>query len=59
LEAASDAGEALPAAKSAMGDYTLVMAGMDFKEGPRFILPAGKGPAGELLLDSTWRLPQA
>jgi CDP-diacylglycerol pyrophosphatase len=43
----------LPAAKSAMGDYTLVLAGMDFDEGPGFILLAGKGPAGELLLDST------
>jgi CDP-diacylglycerol pyrophosphatase len=43
----------LPAAKSAMGDYTLVLAGMDFDEGPGFILLAGSGPAGELLLDST------
>ena len=43
----------LPAAKSAMGDYTLVLAGMEFNEGPGFILLAGKGPAGELLLDST------
>jgi hypothetical protein len=29
----------------------LVLAGMEFKEGPGFILLAGKGPAGELLLD--------
>jgi CDP-diacylglycerol pyrophosphatase len=43
----------LPAAKSAMGDYTLVVAGMDFKEGPGFVVLAGTGPAGELLLDST------
>jgi CDP-diacylglycerol pyrophosphatase len=43
----------LPAAKSDMGDYTLVLAGMDFDEGPGFILLAGSGPAGELLLDST------
>jgi CDP-diacylglycerol pyrophosphatase len=43
----------LPTAKSAMGDYTLVLAGMEFNEGPGFILLAGKGPAGELLLDST------
>lgn len=43
----------LPAAKSAMGDYTLVLAGMDFSEGPGFILLAGKGAAGELLLDPT------
>lgn len=43
----------LPAAKAAMGDYTLVVAGMDFKEGPGFVALAGTGPAGELLLDST------
>jgi CDP-diacylglycerol pyrophosphatase len=42
-----------PAATSTMGEYTLVVAGMDFKEGPGFIVLAGKGPAGELLLDST------
>jgi CDP-diacylglycerol pyrophosphatase len=42
----------LPGAKAAMGDYTLVVAGMDFKEGPGFILLAANGPAGELLLDS-------
>jgi CDP-diacylglycerol pyrophosphatase len=41
----------LPAAKSDMGDYTLILAGMEFNEGPGFILLAGKGPAGELLLD--------
>jgi len=43
----------LPAAKSAIGDYTLIVAGMDFTEGPGFVVLAGKGPAGELLLDST------
>jgi CDP-diacylglycerol pyrophosphatase len=43
----------LPAAKAAMGDYTLVVAGMNFNEGPGFIALAGIGPAGELLLDST------
>jgi CDP-diacylglycerol pyrophosphatase len=43
----------LPAARSDMGDYTLVVAGMDFKEGPGFVVLAGTGPAGELLLDST------
>ena len=43
----------LPAARQAMGDYTLVVTGMEFKEGPGFILLAGTGPAGELLLDST------
>jgi CDP-diacylglycerol pyrophosphatase len=43
----------LPAAKAAMGEYTLVVAGMDFNEGPGFIALASTGPAGELLLDST------
>lgn len=43
----------LPAAKSDMGDYTLIVAGMDFTEGPGFVVLAGTGPAGELLLDST------
>jgi CDP-diacylglycerol diphosphatase len=43
-----------PASSQAgLGDYTLVVSGMDFKDGPGFILLAGKGPAGELLLDST------
>jgi len=45
--------DTLPGAQSAMGDYTLVVAGMNFKEGPGFLLLAGRGPAGELLLDST------
>jgi CDP-diacylglycerol pyrophosphatase len=37
----------------AVGDYTLVLAGMQFHSGPGFILLASTGPAGELLLDST------
>ncbi len=40
-------------ARSDSGDFTLVAAGMDFKEGPGFVLLAGHGVAGELLLDST------
>ncbi len=36
-----------------MGDFTLVVVGMQFQDGPGFMLLAGKGPAGELLLDST------
>ena len=43
----------LPAARSAIGDYTLVVAGMDFKQGPGFMVLASQGPAGDLLLDST------
>ena len=41
----------VPEARAAMGDYTLVVAGMEFQEGPGFILLASDGPAGELLLD--------
>jgi CDP-diacylglycerol pyrophosphatase len=43
----------LPAARSGLGDFTLVVAGMDFPEGPGFVLLAGNDVAGELLLDST------
>jgi CDP-diacylglycerol pyrophosphatase len=43
----------LPGARSAMGEYTLVVAGITFSDGPGFVLLAGKRPAGELLLDST------
>ncbi len=42
----------LPRASHVMGDYTLVLAGMQFQNGPGFILLAGSGHAGELLLDS-------
>jgi CDP-diacylglycerol pyrophosphatase len=51
--------ERLPGAKDAMGAYTLVVAGMEFKEGPGFVLLAGKSvPGGELLLDSSCALVQ-
>jgi CDP-diacylglycerol pyrophosphatase len=43
----------IPPADHVMGDYTLVLAGMQFSTGPGFILLASAGPAGELLLDST------
>jgi CDP-diacylglycerol pyrophosphatase len=36
-----------------MGDYTLVVAGMQFKSGPGFIVLTGTGPTGELLLDAS------
>ncbi|HWJ33869.1 MAG TPA: CDP-diacylglycerol diphosphatase [Steroidobacteraceae bacterium] len=42
-----------PAVRHRMGDYTLVVAGMQFKSGPGFIALTGTGPTGELLLDST------
>jgi CDP-diacylglycerol pyrophosphatase len=40
-------------AKHHMGNYTLVVAGMQYKSGPGFILLTGTGPTGELLLDSS------
>jgi CDP-diacylglycerol pyrophosphatase len=36
-----------------MGEYTLVIAGMQFNSGPGFILLTGTGPTGELLLDAS------
>ena len=35
-----------------MGDYTVVVAGMEFRSGPGFIVLTGTGPTGELLLDA-------
>jgi CDP-diacylglycerol pyrophosphatase len=40
-------------AKRHMGNYTLVVAGMQFKSGPGFILLTATGPTGGLLLDSS------
>jgi CDP-diacylglycerol pyrophosphatase len=40
-----------PDARSHMADYTFVVAGMQYKSGPGFVLLAGTGPTGELLLD--------
>ena len=40
-------------ARHHMGNYTLVVAGMQFKSGPGFVLMTGTGPSGEILLDST------
>jgi CDP-diacylglycerol pyrophosphatase len=40
-------------AKHHMGNYTLIVAGMQFKSGPGFVLLTGTGPTGELLLDSS------
>jgi len=42
-----------PDARRHMGDYTLVVAGMQFSSGPGFVVLAGTGPTGELLLDSS------
>jgi len=42
-----------PDARHHMGNYTLVVAGMQFGGGPGFVMLAGTGPSGEILLDST------
>ena len=42
-----------PDARHHMGNYTLIVAGMQFKAGPGFVVLAGTGPSGEILLDST------
>ncbi len=42
-----------PDVRHHMGDYTLVVAGMQFKSGPGFVILTGTGPTGELLLDAT------
>jgi CDP-diacylglycerol pyrophosphatase len=46
--------DGLPGAKAAMDQYTLLVAGMEFKEGPGFVLLAGASvPGAESLLDSS------
>ncbi len=42
-----------PDVRHHMGDYTLVVAGMQFKSGPGFVILTGTGPTGELMLDAT------
>jgi CDP-diacylglycerol pyrophosphatase len=42
-----------PDARHHPGNYTLVVAGMQFKGGPGFVVLTGTGPSGEILLDST------
>jgi CDP-diacylglycerol pyrophosphatase len=42
-----------PDARHHMGNYTLIVAGMQFKDGPGFAVLAGTGPSGEILLDSS------
>jgi CDP-diacylglycerol pyrophosphatase len=41
-----------PDARHHPGNYTLVVAGMQFKGGPGFVVLTGTGPSGEILLDS-------
>ena len=46
--------DGVPGARDVMGSYTLLVAGMEFNEGPGFVLLAGvDGPGAEHLLDST------
>ena len=42
-----------PDVRHHMGDYTLVVAGMQFSSGPGFVVLTGTGPTGELLLDAS------
>jgi len=42
-----------PEARHHLGDYTVVVASMQFKSGAGFILLTGTGPTGELLMDSS------
>jgi CDP-diacylglycerol pyrophosphatase len=42
-----------PDARHHMGNYTIVVAGVQFKSGPGFVVLTGTGPSGEILLDST------
>jgi CDP-diacylglycerol pyrophosphatase len=42
-----------PQASTALQDYSLIVAGMQFRDGPGFAVLAGTGLAGELLLDSS------
>jgi CDP-diacylglycerol pyrophosphatase len=42
-----------PDVRHHIGDYTVVVAGMQFRSGPGFILLTGTGPTGELLLDAS------
>ncbi len=48
----------LSGAADAMGDYSLLVAGITFRTGPGFVLLAGTGPGTERLLDSTCALAQ-
>jgi CDP-diacylglycerol pyrophosphatase len=49
----------LPGARQAMGQFTVLVAGMEFKEGPGFVVLAGYAvPGAELLLDSSCAVVQ-
>ena len=42
-----------PEVRNHLGDYTVVVAGMQYAAGPGFVVLAGTGQTGELLLDSS------
>jgi CDP-diacylglycerol pyrophosphatase len=42
-----------PDARRHPGNYTLIVAGMQFKSGAGFVVLTGTGPSGEIFLDST------
>lgn len=46
----------LVGAQNSLGDYSLLVAGMNFQAGPGFAVLAGTGPGTERLLDSTCAL---
>jgi hypothetical protein len=43
----------MPEIHRRMGDYTVIIAGMQFRDGPGFLALTGIGPDGDLLLDGT------
>jgi len=47
----------MPGAAQAMGDYSLLLAGVDGAAGPGFVLLAGTGQGSELMLDSRCEPP--
>lgn len=50
----------LPGAAGSMEQFTMLLSGMDFAEGPGFVLIAGRGvPGAELMLDPTCALARA
>jgi hypothetical protein len=47
----------MPAAQEDMGAYTLLVAGMQFRDGPGFVVLTGRNtPGAELFLDSTCKI---
>jgi len=43
----------MPKIQRRMGDYTVIIAGMEFRDGAGFLVLTGIGPDGDLLLDGT------